>query len=569
MHRPISSRNTMVWRVVFVIVLAIGGFLRLTNLDLDEVRTDEGNYAVRAVGWNDFMFSTTLGTPWVWYQNEEILPWWTQLSFSDHPPLHFATIWLSSKVFGVHLWAVRLPSALYGIGAIAVLMLLISKLASRSGAIIAGVTLALLPWHIFISRQAIQESGVIFWISATILVAILANTYTAQGQRRAMWWWMLLGIVFGLGILTKYSAVVVALPLLWFAVKQRWYQRPGYWLAPAAAAVLLAPVMYYNWQVFLLRGHLDLQLSRFFRQDTRRDWPASNQAIWQGDPRQIFVFLKNQALGVSVIPSVLVFLGTFGLWKNRKRLQTGTLAFSFGAAAVGGALALATLNDYGRSSILLPFYTVMIGVSCGFVPRYARYALATVGIGVLALTALPISARMPKISGLVATFPVKTVGFNYWETWRAKQIPMSLAPIHYASLIDWLHHQMALAEAYPDKVYIIDNRFAWFPLNWYFNRYTFYARESVFFGSGVFAFLNDQNLLESLRGRRIRYVEAGPASLDSKAAFDIQTQRTENFFRGLIASQDVVPVIVDGTDGQILLQIWEVNWDSDVKFPRF
>ena len=118
---------------------------------------------------------------------------------------------------------------------------------------------------------------------------------------------------------------------------------------------------------------------------------------------------------------------------------------------------------------------------------------------------------MPKISGLVATFPVKTVGFNYWETWRAKQIPMSLAPIHYASLIDWLHHQMALAEAYPDKVYIIDNRFAWFPLNWYFNRYTFYARESVFFGSGVFAFLNDQNLLESLRGRRIRYVEAGPA----------------------------------------------------------
>ena len=48
--------------IIFIFLLALS--LRLINLGSFEVSGDEGSYIIRAIGWNDFMVSTTMTTPW-------------------------------------------------------------------------------------------------------------------------------------------------------------------------------------------------------------------------------------------------------------------------------------------------------------------------------------------------------------------------------------------------------------------------------------------------------------------------------------------------------------------------
>ncbi|MDD5109614.1 MAG: glycosyltransferase family 39 protein [Patescibacteria group bacterium] len=558
-----QNGNLRWWLVALVIVITAAG-VRLVKLNDDEVRTDEGNYAVRAIGWNDFMFSTTLGSGWVWHQQDEVLPAWTQLSFNDHPPLHFAAIWLSTHLFGINLFAVRLPSALYGVGAVLLVMLILRRWRQPQGALVAGAILALLPWHIFISRQAIQESGVIFWILAALLAAVYVGNDALPRRPRALGWAML-GATLGLGLLTKYSAAIVLAPLTVMAVQGRWWRHPEFWLAPLTVLILLSPVVYYNRRVYIERGHFDLQLSRLLKQDTRGDWPASNQGIWQGDWRQAGNFLQQQLVGLSWPAAVLLLWGIIAP-RRRQNLPSGAVAASYGAAAIGAILALITLNDYGRGSILLPFYALAIGISAQTLRPFLLRTVAAVTVGVLVLAAFPTFASDTAVQYLVKTFPASPVGFANWEAWRAQNIPTSFAPVHYASLKSWLYGQIERT-GNGEALVVYDDRIAWFPANWYFFRYGFYSQKTVFMNSGIFSFLSTQHVLDHLRGRNIRFIEVGQAAADSKNVLNEQTALTDKFFRTLRTSQRVNPVMVTGENGAEMLRVWDVYWDPAVAFP--
>lgn len=560
-----SRHPRFAWWALFTLVLAFALTLRLWGLNGDEVRTDEGNYALRAIGWNDFMFSTALGTPWVWFQELPQVPAWTLLSFNDHPPLHFGSIWLAAKAFGIHLWAVRLPSALYGGGAVAVLMLLLRRFGYRGSSLAAGALLAVLPWHIFISRQAIQESGVIFWILLTLLFAAQASS--AVDGPRSGWRWAAVGLALAGGLLTKYSAAVVLLPLVWLTLRCSWYRRAGFWWAPGVLAALLSPLVYYNWRVYLLRGHFDLQLSRLLMQDTSQDWPASHQAIWQGDWKQLITFSANQARGLTWPAAAVAAAGMLWGWRRGARFASGVLASSVGAAAVGAVLALITLNDYGRSAVLLPFYLLTFGVGLAQLPGRLQWPLTTVALAVAAAASLPAFAGSTVLPRLAQTFWQPPVGFAEWETWRAANLPSRISPRHYTSLLDWLERQIADAARPEREFVVVDNRITWFPSNWYFFRYGWYADDVTFVNAGLFAYLNWQNVFEPQRGRPLMYIEAGPAAFDSKGTFDEQTRVTHLFFETLVKRQKVAPRVVTASNGQPLVKIWRVVWERELNFP--
>lgn len=569
MAMPMPWRTpTSRWWAAACTILIMAALLRLWNLDADEVRTDEGNYAVRAIGWNDFMFSTTLGSAWVWFQQAEELPWWTQLSFNDHPPLHFAAITAATRVFGVKLWAARLPSALYGVLTVATLIALVARWGHRGPALVAGAALALLPWHIFISRQAIQESGVIFWILLALLASWVAAEKTATGSR-GHGWWAIAGVAVGLGVLTKYSAAVVLLPLGWLAWRQRWYRHSGFWVAPVVCGALLLPLFVYNWQLYLLRGHFDLQVSRVFRQDTKQDWPASHQAIWQGDARQVWQFTKNQARGMSLPLAVIFGVGVVSALRIRqRRVPAGAAACSFGAAAAVGVLSLLTLNDFGRSSILIPFYFLGVGIGLAYVPSWLRWGvIAPVSLAVLIGANVPRPALSAQLEPLVATFGSAPVGFSRWENWRARWLPTELEARHYISLLEWLRRQATAAGDHQRPLVVLDDRMSWFASNWYFFRYVWYARDVTFMNAGIFAFLNRQGMLTAARGRELTYVQVGPAALDRKGAMSRPLQATDEFLMGLAARELATPEIIRGEGGTVLLKIWTVQWRPEVEFP--
>ena len=558
---------TASWWAAFSCILLLAALLRTVNLNGDEVRTDEGNYALRAIGWNDFMFSTSLGTPWVWMMDQTVLPKWTLLSFNDHPPLHFAAIWLSTRLLGLSLWAVRLPSVLYGLGTIALVMFQLRRWEKTRGSLMAGTLLALLPWHIFISRQAIQESGVMFFLTATVVLCDLVDSSQSASTPGNWLRWTALGGTIGLGLLTKYSAIYALLPLAYLTWYRRWYQHPGFWLLPLTIGTLLSGVFFYNRQLLLLRGHFDLQLSRLFTQDTKLDWPASHQDLWQGDPTQFAAFLKHQWIGLSLPAGLLLVIGAAAMVARRSRRQRPSITAMWTGLLGSLVLTAVTLNDYGRSSILLPWYALTFGITLEALPDLARrYGPAAV-LGLLALANVPRLAATPELQRLVKTFPAEPNGFAQWESWRADHVPTKFTPRHYQSLADWLNALLQRSSDHPNDVIVYDNRITWFASNWYFFRYGFYAQDAAFMNAGIFAVLADQNALDHLRGRQLRFVEVGPAALDSKGAWDDQTVRTSKFFSTLRARQRPVPTVISSPNGDPLLTIWPLRWDEDVNFP--
>lgn len=559
------------WRLknaAVAVILVVAAVLRLANLGADEVRTDEGNYAVRAIGWNDFMFSTELGTPWVWYQHLDRVPAWSQLSFNDHPPLHFATMWLATRLLGVTLWAVRLPSALYGIAAVGLVIVLLRRWRCPRGALAAGAVMAVLPWHVFISRQAIQESGVIFWI---LLVIWLSQVVPERVQRRptAAWaWWGMLGLALGLGLITKYSAAVVLPPLAFMAWREHWHRRRGFWALGLGLLAVVLPVIIYNGYLYRVRGHFDLQLARFFRQNTATDWPASHQALWQGDPRQAWQFVRNVAMGFSLPATALALLGLPALWRKRREIMPAAWVYSFGAASLGAGLALVTLNDYGRGSIVLPFYTLAFGLAVENIWLRLGRLLLPVVLAVLTLANLPVLGTDPILPRLVKTFWAEPIGFDHWETWRANNIPTRLQPQHYRSLVDWWEHQYAIVRQAPERTLVYDNRITWFASNWYLFRYGFYARDAAFINSGIFAYLAQHNALEELHGQAFWYLEVGRAGQDSVSQLDAQSAATHEFIRQLATRQQVTPEVIRSRDNGTLFRVWRVRWDVAVPFPN-
>ena len=103
--------------MILVAIAALGAVLRLWNLDTAELTFDEGLDAFRSVGYLDYLESPAQPTPVQWFADRE-LPWWTALSFHDHPPLVFLVQHATTAIFGDTLFAARIPSALAGIAAI-------------------------------------------------------------------------------------------------------------------------------------------------------------------------------------------------------------------------------------------------------------------------------------------------------------------------------------------------------------------------------------------------------------------------------------------------------------------
>lgn len=114
-------------------------------------------------------------------------PWWklfyTNLrSFGDYklPLYSFLTI-PSIAVFGLNEFAVRLPSALFGIGAVVGVYFLAKHLFpeyKQIGWIAAGV-LAVSPWHIQLSRGAFEANLITFFLPWT-LYFFLKRSYTVS-----------------------------------------------------------------------------------------------------------------------------------------------------------------------------------------------------------------------------------------------------------------------------------------------------------------------------------------------------------------------------------------------------
>lgn len=109
-------------------------------------------------------------------------------------------------IFGLNEWGVRLPSAFFGVVAVWLLYLLVSKLFhGAKPAIVASLMLAISPWHLQYSRAAFEVS--------LLLVLLLGGTLAfLKGLKRSNWLFVS-AILFALTFYT-YSTANLFTPLL-------------------------------------------------------------------------------------------------------------------------------------------------------------------------------------------------------------------------------------------------------------------------------------------------------------------------------------------------------------------
>lgn len=162
-----------------------------------------------------------------------------QAGFHKHPPL---ISWLSEaalRLFGVS------DAVVYGLSAAVMLVsfVLVHRLARRflnpMGAALAVVTLPVMGYFSYIVPHFNHNILLMPFWALTILAAHLAIA------ERRFWAWPLLGMAIGLGILAKYTILILPLVLLVHVClvrEHRWVLRsPGAWLAVAITFAVAAP----------------------------------------------------------------------------------------------------------------------------------------------------------------------------------------------------------------------------------------------------------------------------------------------------------------------------------------
>lgn len=545
--------------ILFIVLIAL--IFRIPNINTDEVMTDEGNYALRAIGWNDFMQSSTLTTPWNWLQERDTLPLWTQLSFNDHPPFHFATIWLSTHIFGIHLWSIRLPSLLYGIGTLLLIYFLLSSVGRKQAGIFAALFLALLPWSIAIQRTAIQESGVMFWTTATVFLLLIIQKKGCQSSL-----WILTSISLAAGILTKYSAVIIIPLLLYWIITKKWYLSRSMWISLLLFFVLLSPVVIFNAFTYIERRHFDLQITRFLGWSTQKDWPANQQGIWQGNIINILSYLKQFSYWISPLAFLIITLGAILIVFRKKRenfaFSREISIISFGLMIFIGVAASLTLSDSGRSSIILPFTALAFGISADEIfKRWKKRAakLLILTFSLLALTAISdrTGGALPSI--LVASFQKQPRGFLQWELWKNRNLPIKLTPRHYQSLNDWFRHQVDVINQSSKPIVVYDPRFEWFAINWYFFTPTFYSDNYPVVQSNYFAFMLAKNLIH-VDKREIFYIQSTEKTRDLRAELDHNAREFEKAVLFFSSQKGGYATSITNAENEELFRIWRFIW---------
>ena len=169
------------------------------------------------------------------------------LSYFDHPPM---VGWLQLLVapFGYNEFTIRLvPAILYAISSLLVMRLSRQLFADDSGevAVVAVFLLNTAP------VLQLMGWGLVPDLPLMVFGLLSLEIIWRIHQRNRLSDWLVLGVVYGLAGLSKYTALFLPVGLVGFMFQQqglRWLRQPGPWLAAIPAFLLVTPVLIWNIQ---------------------------------------------------------------------------------------------------------------------------------------------------------------------------------------------------------------------------------------------------------------------------------------------------------------------------------
>lgn len=199
-------------------------------------------------------------------------------SFDDYkPPLYFYVVLPFVKVMGLNVWAVRLPSALFGIASVYLLFLLTKRLFPEKIKShlpeLAALLLAISPWHLQFSRGGWEVNVSTFFILASVI--LLLKSF------EKIKYLFPFGIVTVLSLYTYHSARIIApillivLAVIYFDKVKNFFIKGKLKITISAlllSVVLAAPIVV---QMFSTAGQSRFSGVSIFA-DTGPVWEAEN-----------------------------------------------------------------------------------------------------------------------------------------------------------------------------------------------------------------------------------------------------------------------------------------------------
>jgi len=311
----------------------------------------------------------------------------------EKPPLYIWGIMASIKLFGISEWSIRLPSALCGVSAVALIYLLVMEMADDvTTATLASTALLVMPLFYFEGRQSRMDIPVI----AAILFTLLAFIKGRKDRR----WFLLMGVGLATAVMIKsVIGLLVGVPIILFALffkEWKWIKNRYFWAGSGIGLLLLLP-----WHLYELSHFGNGFWSIYFTQQ------VFSRAV-AGFGGGITTITYLELLWYQFVPwtQVAILLLPLLYFMKRSDARTKIAALGLGTALVYFALFAAARTKLGE--YLLPIYPfVALYVTAGLsslrektssMPRW----IWAIGIFVIFST------------GLFYTLRVQFIDFNKW-----------------------------------------------------------------------------------------------------------------------------------------------------------
>lgn len=453
-------------------------FFRLGRGDL---LSDDAHYAFRSIGYFDYVASFEQTTPIQWFHTR---PWWSYLSFHDHPPLFFAVQHLFFKLFGVSLAVSRLPSALAAVGTLFAVFFLARKLWGARAALLAAGALTFNSYFIWTGRIGLLESVFVFFLTLGLL-------FLVKGLRDHKKYFIYAGAIFGLSFLTKYT-FLFAVPGIFFYLifQERWiFKNRRFWTGLLVFLAVSSPIFIYNLEMFRARGHFDVQFADLFGQ-ANTDW--SNLTSRVGERgfgiAEIGAVVKTLSAGFS-LPYLVIFLiclGGFFLPGFRRKNRNALPIFLFWSLFIF----FIYIGDAPRwLGVMSPFAALVMAPFLDYVWRPPVTAAAAVLALFFAFYSVNTNLlRNPLFSDkLYARFRVENFGYNQLDRRILELVKGARVNDAFREVVrSWWYRDLDKEEVDFPEIYqgdrelpfiiIYDSNTEWFPTLWVFERWRFYHR---------------------------------------------------------------------------------------------
>lgn len=229
-------------------------------------------------------------------------------------------------LFGLNLWAARLPMALYLLGTIGLGGWLFYKIFDRWAALLATAMLAVFPSLFFYGKPVQGEVPAFFWL----LMFFGSFFWSSKSTRRATGQIFLAGIFLGLGATAKIPfapGMVLLLLWWWWSVWQQGNRSIGTTIAVSGLGFII-PIFFWCYWANPNFWSLDFYLSA--GQVIREFTHGARQYNWLAWS----IFSQESTLGYFLLLTVFI-LGTVFCWHHYQKEKLSAIQrFLFGAVVL-------------------------------------------------------------------------------------------------------------------------------------------------------------------------------------------------------------------------------------------